>query len=631
MTRRLLAILILFAWPAFAAAGSNSLLALNADGSKLIAANSDAGTVSVVDLRGRKLLHEFPVGDRPEGTAWIPGGELALVTLYHTDEVAIVDTAAGKILHKIKVPDEPYGVITTSDGKLAYITHDYPGTISEIDIATAKVLRVIPVCDAGIGCRGLAISADNKTLYATEYFTSTLVGLNRATGEKIGRWAGDAQDNLARHVELHPQRAKAYLVHTRDRVTGFDARGSVFPHVSFCDLDAKPNTKNRRTLALDTYNGVTVVTNPWESALSPDGSLLYTIYASTDDANVSKTIDDDYQEVERVGRVKAVGKHPRAVRVSPTGDEVYIYVTLDHALNIFNSTLTEKLASIKIATPAHTAEWRRGKELFHAANQPMGSARWISCSSCHPDGLHDGRVWQNPEGPRKTPNLFGMAHTHPLHWSGDRDEAQDFEYTIRGKLMQGRGLARGQNLKPRESFRHYAEAEQTTAGLSADLDALAVYQNSFTFRRSPHAAGPGQLAPEAARGKVLFHNSVVNCASCHNGPYFTDSSLTRPFTRHDVGTGGGPNEKLGPDFDTPTLLGVYRVNSYLHDGRAKTLHEVLTKFNADDKHGKTSHLSPAEVDDLVAYIKSLPYDTPPEVTPNSVKFRLSGPLTSPAP
>ena len=617
MIRRLLA-LALLAPPAPALAGSNSLLALKPDGSRLVAANTDANTVSVVDLKGRKLLREFPVGDRPEGCAWVPGTDTALVTLYGSDQIAVVDCVAGRVLATIPVADEPYGIVATIDGQFAYVSHDYPGTVSEIDIPARQVTRTFRACPDGTGCRGLALSPDGKTLYATEFFTAALVGIDRATGTRVGRWVADEQDNLARHVELHPKRPKAYLVHTRDRVTGFDARGSVFPHISFCDLAAKPNSKNRRTLALDTYNGVTVVTNPWESALSPDGSKLYTIYASTDDANVSKTVDDDYQEVERLGRVRGVGKHPRAVRVAPDGGEVYIYATLDHALNVFNSTLTERLASIKIATPANTPEWRRGKELFHAAGQPMGSARWISCSSCHPDGLHDGRVWHNPEGPRKTPNLFGMAHTHPLHWSGDRDEAQDFEYTIRGKLMQGRGLARGVNLKPRETFRDYAEAEQQTAGLSKDLDALALYQNSFTFRLSPHITAPGKLTPEAERGKVLFHSATVNCASCHGGPYYTDSSLKRPFTRHDVGTGGGKNEKLGPDFDTPSLLGAYRVNSYLHDGRAKTLREVLTKYNAGDRHGKTSHLKPAEVDDLVAYVKSLPFETPPDVTPNKV-------------
>ena len=83
-------------------------------------------------------------------------------------------------------------------------------------------------------------------------------------------------------------------------------------------------------------------------------------------------------------------------------------------------------------------------------------------------------------------------------------------------------------------------------------------------------------------------------------------------------TGGAATEKIGPKYDTPTLLGAYRVNSYLHDGRAKTLLDVLTTHNAGDKHGTTSHLKPAELDDLVAFVKSLPYETPPDSTPNTV-------------
>jgi cytochrome c peroxidase len=91
---------------------------------------------------------------------------------------------------------------------------------------------------------------------------------------------------------------------------------------------------------------------------------------------------------------------------------------------------------------------------------------------------------------------------------------------------------------------------------------------------------------------------------------------------HDVGTGGGPGEKLGLAFDTPTLLGAYRATSYLHDGRARTLHEVLTTHNRQDRHGTTSHLTPAQVDDLVAFLKALPYEPPPEETPNAVPHRL---------
>ncbi len=132
------------------------------------------------------------------------------------------------------------------------------------------------------------------------------------------------------------------------------------------------------------------------------------------------------------------------------------------------------------------------------------------------------------------------------------------------------------------------------------------------------------MTPEAARGKDIFFRKDVNCASCHSGPYYTDSSLEQPFKLHDVGTGlDDPSEKMGPLYDTPTLLGIYRTAPYLHHGKAKTLHDVLTTFNKGDKHGKTSQLSEAELNDLVVFLKALPYQTPPSVTANTVPYRVA--------
>src|SRR5262249_8172122 len=158
---------------------------------------------------------------------------------------------------------------------------------------------------------------------------------------------------------------------------------------------------------------------------------------------------------------------------------------------------------------------------------------------CHPDGASDGRVWKNPEGMRRTPPLFGLAHTHPLHYSADRDEVQDFEYTIKSKLMRGMGFIPYSKLKRKNGFEPVA-LEMKTAGLPKDLDALAIYTNSFDFTLSPHAKG-GKLNEAQQRGKKLFFDKTVNCASCHSGPYYTDSSLKKPFKLHNVGTGGDPD------------------------------------------------------------------------------------------
>ena len=609
---RPLLVLLLGASPLFAGA-SNSLLDVSPDGKLLAVANTDSGTVSVIDLKARKKLAEYPCGDHPEGVAWAGKTGTFLATVYGDDKVLFYDAAKGHTFN-LKVDDEPYGIVTTADGKFAYVSHDYPGTVSEIDIAARKVSRTFK---AGPNARGIAFSADESTLYVTEFLTAKLHAISIDSGKLTDTWAGYESDNLARHVVLHPKRPKAYLSHLRSRVTSHEARGSIFPQLSICDLWEKPKgEKRRRSIPLDTYNDVYVVTNPWEAALSPDGKKLYTIYAGTNDMNVSETFDDDYREAERIGRAIRIGRHPRAIRLNPAGTEVYIYNTLDHEVSIHDADM-KPLGKVAVCTEVRSKDWLRGKELFQSALPPMGSARWIACSSCHPDGLTDGRVWQNPEGHRKTPNLFGLGHTHPLHWSADRDESQDFEYTIRGKLMRGRGLAPGP-LKLGKEFGTIA-LDEKMGGRSKDLDAMAMYTNSFPFRLSPHNPAPGKLSAEAERGQKLFAAAETQCAKCHTGPYYTDSSLNKPFNVHDVGTGAGKDEKMGPKYDTPTLLGVYRVANYLHDGRAATLMDVLTTCNSGDKHGKTSHLKKDELDDLVAFLEALPFEAPPEETPNTVK------------
>jgi YVTN family beta-propeller protein len=600
-----------------AAGTSNSLLDVLPDGSRLLVANSDNGSVTVVDPVARKALHEIAVGDKPEGVTWIGSGPLAAVAVYREDLVVFVDTAAGKVVERLHVANEPYGIVATRDGKCAYVTHEYPGLVSEIDLEARKVLRQFK---AGNMVRGVSLSPDEKRLYVTELYTARLIALDLASGNVVDSWTGRSLDNLARNVVIHPRRPKAYVSHIRSKIEVVGSAGSIFPHVTIYDLVAPNKTDRRTSLAMDTYNGVYVVTNPWESALSPDGSRLYTIYAATNDMNVSQVFADDYKEISPIGLPVGVGKNPRAVRVSPDGKTVYVANALDFDITVHDAGTGRMEARIPVCKPPKSPEWVRGKILFSTANRPLTSRRWIACASCHPDGHSDGRVWHNPEGLRKTPAMFGLAHTHPLHWSADRDEVQDFEYTIRGRLMQGMGLLYGE-IKPKRGFEP-VELDEHLAGRSADLDALAVYSNSFDFTLSPHIPSPGKLFPAAERGKRLFFDAKIGCATCHSGPYYTDSSLKKPYNLHDVGTGlDDPSEKIGPKYDTPTLLGVYRTAPYLHHGKAATLRDVLTTCNRGDRHGKTSHLKANELDDLVAFLQSLPYERPPDETPNTVKYR----------
>lgn len=575
------------------AASSNSLMDLTVDGKLLACANRDSNSITLIDLSADSQRWEITVGEKPEGLSFLGPSRTLAVAVYADDVIVFVDADRRKVVGRTEVFDEPYGVVSTPDGSKIYVTLEYPGQVVEIDSATQKTTRTF---SAGSFPRGLALTPDGTHLLVTEYYSAAVHAIDLMSGEQTTAWEGLSTDNLARQIVLHPTRNKAYVPYMRSRVKAAHGQGSIFPYIAV--VDTVPDGE-RKPIPMDAFRGNLVVANPWEIAVSPDGRHLYAVFSGTDDMFACDVIDDDYREIGLRQHIR-LGKNPRAVRVSPDSKYFYVYNALDFNVVIYDAETLKALETIEVTKNPLGDEILAGKRLFYSALQPMVGRRWISCSSCHPDGDPDGRTWKNPEGFRSTPPLFGMAWTHPLHWSADRDETQDFEHTIRGPLMQGRGLISG---GVNESL------DAPNKGLSESLDALAAYTNSHKFTLSPHSKNG--LTEAALRGQKLFHSADTGCATCHSGPFYTDSRPDVSSRVHDVGTGGDdPGEKMGPAYDTPTLLGIYRSAPYLHHGKAATLTELLANHNANDRHGKTSHLSAKQIADLVEFLKSLPFDDP---------------------
>jgi cytochrome c peroxidase len=289
-----------------------------------------------------------------------------------------------------------------------------------------------------------------------------------------------------------------------------------------------------------------------------------------------------------------------------------------------------RLGSVRtVATERLSEQVLRGKRIFYnAADGRMNKDGYVTCATCHLEGGSDRRVWDftdRGEGLRRTTVLTGrggMAHG-PVHWSANFDEIQDFEHDMRGP-MQGAGFL--------DSATFHAGTRNTTlgdkkAGLSEDLDALAAYVASLDrFPVSPFRNPDGSWTADAASGKSIFESRETGCVRCHVPPRYTDSRLPHPgdstpvlgpgdfltpqgFLLHDVGTlkpssGKRLNDTL-KGLDTPTLLGVWDGGPYLHDGSAATLMDIVTTANAGDKHGKTSHLTETERNQLVAFLLQL--------------------------
>ena len=161
------------------------MLALSHDGKRGYTANVGPGTVSVLDMVGRKTVAVIPVSGQVQriaistddkfvftsdqtkpqlavidtatqkvktwvalpgtgyGAAATPDGRWLLVAVPSTNQVAVVDLASMQVTRRIDVPSTPQEILIRPDGKIAYVSCNTSGKVAAIDLAEWTVQKVI--------------------------------------------------------------------------------------------------------------------------------------------------------------------------------------------------------------------------------------------------------------------------------------------------------------------------------------------------------------------------------------------------------------------------------------------------------------------------------------------------------
>jgi hypothetical protein len=225
-------------------------------------------------------------------------------------------------------------------------------------------------------------------------------------------------------------------------------------------------------------------------------------------------------------------------------------------IQVLDSTM-RPLSTVRLSADSRADT---GVALFH-----MDSGFGISCASCHPEGMEDGRTWQFADiGTRRTQTVAGgVIATAPFHWDGDMTGLPELIHEVFESRM---GAARPN--------------PQQIASFSKWLD------------RIPAPPAMNVDATAAERGRAIFGSTETGCTNCHTGSHLTNNN------GYDVGTGG--------HFQVPSLVGIGARAPFLHNGCATTL---MGRFNAScgggDQHGVTSQLNTDQLADLVSYLESL--------------------------
>lgn len=555
-------------------------LDLDKDGNVWVANEGDA-SLWVVSPTGSPIKSiKLPFASRPFGICFDPARTTVYVTLQATNKLIRLDPQTGKITGEINVGRNPRGIAITSDGRRLFVTRfvspvDH-GEITEIDPAAMSQQRIIEMPldttpdfdDRGRGVpnflSSLTVSPDGKTL-----------------------WVPCKKDNTSRGL-------------FRDGLPlNFD--NTVRTIVSQIDLTTnKENVPFRRDIN-DSDLACAV-------EFSPYGNIAFVALQGN-----NKIQAIDVYTNARIGSF-STGLTPQGMVFSPDGYKLFVHNVMSRTVRVFDTRdiilstgfIPKELATLSTITNEKlTPDVLLGKQIFYnSEDKRMSKTGYISCGSCHLDGLSDERVWDftdRGEGFRNTHALsghkgMGMGN---VHWTGNFDEIQDFENDMRNGFG-GSGFLSDAVFNSGSINDPLGDKK---AGLSPELDALAAYVASLNeVHASPHRNQDGTLTDDAKEGKKIFNK--LECGKCHGGKDFTDK--IKPDLFHDVGTilpssGKRRNMPL-TGIATPTLKGIWETSPYLHDGSAETLKDVLTVKNPNGKHGNTSSLSSKEMDQLVSFL-----------------------------
>jgi len=511
-----------------------------------------AGTVSVIDIKTWQVRSTMAAGAGACAPVVDDKAGRLYVANEFTNDIVVLDTHSGKELGRVDVVREPASAALSPDGATLVVGNLVPAgpanadhvaaTVSLIDARQAKTVAQIALPNGSSSVRGVAVSPD-------------------------GHWA------WVTHV------LSRYTVPTTQLERGWMNTNAL----SIIDLPAK---KLLNTVLLDDVDRGAA--NPWGVAVSADGSCVVVTHGGSQEISIiavkplleklnqAKAPDEVPNQLSFLldmrRRVHVNGNGPRAVAI--VGPKAYVAEYFTDSLTSVILAEGGKPSTIPLGPEPQWTVRRRGEVYFHDAS--LCFQGWQSCITCHPNSRVDGLNWDllndGIGNPKNTKSMVLAHQTMPVGWMGVRETA---EKAVRAGIKY---------------IQFAVRPEQ-------DAAAIDEYLKSLTPAASPFLV-EGRLSDAARRGQKIFHDESVGCAHCHTGALFTDQ------LSHDVGTIGS-YDKPEDRFITPMLIEAWRTAPYLHDGSAGTLRDLVTTSNKQDRHGRTSQLSPQQIDDLVAFVRSL--------------------------
>lgn len=290
-----------------------------------------------------------------------------------------------------------------------------------------------------------------------------------------------------------------------------------------------------------------------------------------------------------------------------------------------------------------------GRMLFYDPILSFDSS--ISCGSCHQQAYAFAEPRQFSKGifgligSRNAPSLFNMAYSRKFFWDARSTSIREqiFEPIQAHNEMAMTLPLLNERLKKVERYKEYfnkafnSEPNLIDMSLAMEQFLLSIVSNGSRFNKFFPGDNPQVMNQSELRGAFAFNGLVdfdangktkgADCFHCHGGELaqqqnpvmggIANNGLDPIVTDKGFGAITNRDQDMGT-FKTPSLLNIAVTGPYMHDGRFKTLEEVIEHYSTGIQYenptihpqlaahgGVQMNLSETQKADLVAYLKSM--------------------------
>ncbi len=562
------------------------------------------GSVRIFDknLEGFKILTK--INDKLTGIT-LDGNDLIISAGEGVGNLYRVNSETGVVIRKKELGHNLMSPKVTNDKLLVCDRfRNQLHILNKNSFALIKTVNTVPeVVSVDTTDDGLAITSGIMPIGAgPDHDISAYVGIiDIEAGKEISRVKLPPGSTSVRSVAVCPNNEYAVVNHVLGRfmvpTTQID-RGWINTNaLSIIKLDDK-KAQYYTTVLLDSVDFG--AGNPFEGKFSSDGEYYWIAVSGTNEvmgvdfeALTEKLEAENIRDLPLVTnqlsyisyvskRTKINGQAPRDIIV--TGDHVYVLnyfsesvekyrshellLVNEGILNLQNGLLGKE-NQFDIATD-DIKEW--GEYLFQLA--AMSFQNWQSCISCHPGARTDGLNWDllndGLGNPKQTKSMLHAHQTAPSMITGIRASAE---------------------VAVRKGVTHILFMQRP----EMEMIAMDQYLANMKPFPSPYLAANGVLTAQQKRGKTLA--TQAGCLSCHSGQYYTDQKK--------YAFGLGTDREKVREFDTPTLIEIWRTPPYMYDGRCETLFDMLKESRETGKHGNVQKMSDADLKAIEAWLLTL--------------------------